>query len=130
MMLPTLKQLERALHLREALETVQRELSAVLSSLAEAVAPEPHNTGEREPTRPFADSPGGAREQRLQMRRQERRTRKRRKRRQASKVRRPARQPQPEESPHPARLWNLLSGGEVGEEEQAERGRRKPKGKR
>jgi hypothetical protein len=109
MKLPTLAQLERALHLRGAIEALQAELAAVLNGLADAVAPEPHETHEREPKGPFADAPEGARERRLREKQQRSQSKKKRR-----APRRPADRKPPEESPRKNRLWSLLSGGEVG----------------
>jgi hypothetical protein len=105
--IPSLEQLERALHLRGAIEAAQAELSAALKSLADAVAPESHEMHEREPKGPFADSPDGARERRRQRRQQERKPRKKRT---AARTRPSKRRVK---SPHKMRLWSLLSGGEV-----------------
>jgi hypothetical protein len=102
---PTLEQLERALHIRGAIEALQAELATVFNGLAKAVAPEPGTDDETEPKGPFADSYDGARARRLNRKRKEGKisrkptatspTRRRRKSRRKS------------------RLWAVLTGGEV-----------------
>lgn len=54
MEIPTLQQLERALHLRGAMETARQELSDLLGGLARVVAPEPEKRSRRKSKPPFA----------------------------------------------------------------------------
>lgn len=99
---PTIEQLERALHIRGAIETLQTELATLLNGLADVVAPKNHAESRSESKPPFADSLDGAREKRIRRKQKEgkpsstlpaKRRRKSRKR---------------------GRLWSVLTGGEVG----------------
>lgn len=103
--MPTLEQLERALHIRGAIEALQSELSTLLGELADALAPNPNNApDEVGPKGPFADSLDGARAQRIARHNEDAR---RAKKARASTARR-------KKSRSKTRLWSLLSGGEIG----------------
>lgn len=103
---PTLEQLERALHIRGAIETLQAELATLLNGLAHVVAPkqEEHHNTESKP--PFADSLDGARDRRI-----------RRKQKEGKPVRKPSSKlpaRRRRKSRKRSRLWSVLTGGEVG----------------
>jgi len=102
---PSIEQLERALHIRGAIETLQAELATLLNGLADAVAPKHEAKPRSEAKPPFADSIDGAREKRIRRKQREKKPVKPSSSTLPAKRRRKSRKR--------GRLWSVLTGGEV-----------------
>lgn len=102
---PTIEQLERALHIRGAIETLQAELATLLNGLADVVAPKHEDRHDTESKPPFADSLDGARDRRIH-----------RKQKEGKPIPKPASSlpaKRRRKSRKRGRLWSVLTGGEV-----------------
>jgi hypothetical protein len=64
MQIPSLKKLERALHIRGTIEKLQSELATLFTTLGDAIAHTPPRPPRTKPKPPFADEAGGARSKR------------------------------------------------------------------